>query len=357
MFTTLAAVITTVAIASAIVLYALKKMVSHRLRAMTYRNHVASFSVAVLQEQDDVPDAVIPDDNSSPSVMQTCCPPLLPLSREPWKPTLVLDLDETLVRAEFDEEPPAFPTRSIKVGDLNIWLALRPFVHQFLSSLAAHYELVVWTAGTEPYGRAVVNELDPMGLLISHSLFRQHCTLEDNRFIKDLSHLGRDERTRICDNNPVSFCLQPKAGILVKDFFGDPGDKFLKKLLCHLTKMALLKNYDLEFTTHEPEILDVPKVELVEPDEFSFVSPEDDAVEIQVCNGQFVLPCVTNNTAISTVFEEQDLPQESAESTAPKRPRRPRVSNGGPLRRSARLAKIYPRRSPRLAAKRLAAKP
>jgi len=356
MFTTLAAVITTVAIASAIVLYALKKMVSHRLRAMTNRNHVASFSVAASQEQDDVPDAAIPDDNSSPSVMQTCCP-LLPPSSDPRKPTLVLDLDETLVRAEFDEEPPAFPTRSIKVGDLNIWLALRPFVHQFLSSLAAHYELVVWTAGTEPYGRAVVKELDPMGLLISHSLFRQHCTLEDNRFIKDLSRLGRDERTRICDNNPVSFFLQQKAVILVKDFFGDPGDKFLKKLLCHLTKMALLKNYDLEFTTHEPEILDVPKVELVEPEEFSFVSPEDDAVEIQVCNRQLALPCVTNNTAISTVFEEQDLPQESAESTVPKRPRRPRVSNGGPLRRSPRLAKKYPRRSPRLVAKRLAAKP
>ena len=68
------AVITTVAIASAIVLYVLKKMVSHKLRAMTYRNHVASFSTAVLQEQVHVPDAVISDDNSSPSVMQTCCP-------------------------------------------------------------------------------------------------------------------------------------------------------------------------------------------------------------------------------------------------------------------------------------------
>jgi hypothetical protein len=169
--------------------------------------------------------------------------------------------------------------------------------------------------------------------------------------------LGRDERTRICDNNPVSFSLQPKAGILVKDFFGDPGDKVLKKLLFHLTKMALLKKFDLEFTTFEPGVVEVPKVGPVEPEDFSFVSPEDDAVEIQVCNRQLALPFRTNNTAISTVFEEQDLPQESAESTAPKRPRRPRVSNGGPLRRSARLAKIYPRRSPRLAAKRLAAKP
>jgi TFIIF-interacting CTD phosphatase-like protein len=79
------------------------------------------------------------------------------------KPTLVLDLDENLVRTEFDEEEPAFPRRSVKVGHIDIWLALRPFVHQFLSSLSAHYELVVWTAGTEPYGRAVVNEFYPHG--------------------------------------------------------------------------------------------------------------------------------------------------------------------------------------------------
>ena len=46
-----------------------------------------------------------------------------------------------------------------------------------------------------------------------------------------------------------------------------------------------------------------------------------------------------------------------AEELKKKRSSRPRVSNGGPLRRSPRLAVIYPRRSPRLAAKRLAAKP
>jgi hypothetical protein len=157
----------------------------------------------------------------------------------------------------------------------------------------------------------------------------------------------------------IKFRLQPKAGILVKDFFGDPEDKVLKKLLFHPTKMALLKKFDLEFTTHEPEILEIPKVE---PEDFSFVSPEDEAVKIQVCHRQLALPR-RSNTAFSAVFEEQEqeVPQvdESAEVsvTVPKRPRRPRVSNGGPLRRSARLAKIYPRRSPRLAAKRLAAKP
>jgi Dullard-like phosphatase family protein len=482
MFTTLAAVITTVAIASAIVLYALKKMVSHRLRAMTNRNHVAPFSAAASQEQDDVPDAAIPDDNSSPSVMQTCCP-LLPLSREPWKPTLVLDLDETLVHAVPVPVKPMFPAELLKVsqdeGDFVLWLAIRPHVQEFLSSMAAHYELVVWTAGTEPYGRAVVQRLDPSGSFISHSLYRQHCTQRDGRFIKDLSRLGRDERTRICDNNPVSFSFQPSAGILVNDFVGDPQDVELVKLLRQLTPTDLddvemvdvehvpfsarrvrfglfvnVKMYDPEAAPYvedvemvdtealrssSPSLLPSPfilalrsrssatsasstrrfhfdfkHVKVYDPNEapcdadsFGFEEPEemvkettalkmfnelgpvgveDEAVESTVRYGCIALPCRTN-TAFSSdfeaqeqavpraeesvevpvtapkrpVFEEQEVPQAEEpvedEDTAPKRPRRPRVSNGGPLRRSARLARKYPRRSARLAAKRLAEKP
>jgi len=66
----------------------------------------------------------------------------------------------------------------------------------------------------------------------------------------------------------------------------------------------------------------------------------------------------TNDDAcFVSVHQEQELePSQAVPKT--KRPPRPRVSNGGaPLRRSARLAAKNPRRSPRLAAKRLAAKP
>jgi Dullard-like phosphatase family protein len=307
-----AAVLTTVAIASAIVLYALKKMVSHRLRAMTYRNHVAPFSAAASQEQDDVPDAAIPDDNTSPSVMQTCCP-LLPLSREPWKPTLVLDLDETLVHA-VPAVKPMFPAELLKVsqddGDFALWLAIRPHVHQFLSSLAAHYELVVWTAGTEPYGRAVVQRLDPSGSFISYSLYRQHCTQQDGRFIKDLNRLAR-ENVRICDNNPVSYSFQPTKGIPVNDFLGDPQDMELVKLLRELSPIDDVEMLDVEhipFSGEDAEIIDADSFGLEEPSSVKF--NELDPVGVVVCNGQFELPCVTN-TAFSTVFEEQGLPKES----------------------------------------------
>ena len=254
-------------------------------------------------------------------------PALLPPSRCPAKPTLVLDLDETLVHAQLGEARPKFPAKPFKVGEETLWLAFRPFVDEFLSSLAAHYELVVWTAGTEPYGRLVVNELDPSGSLISHSLFRQHCTREEGSYIKDLSLLGRDGRTRLCDNNARSFRLQPEAGILVKDFFGDTQDVELVKLLRELTPMDDVEMIDVE---HVPSYtrrvhFGSVHVKVYDPNEPPYVE-EVDMLDIDVDHSK-------------------------------KRSPRPRVSNGGPLRRSARLAAKNPRRSPRLAAKRLAAKP
>jgi len=223
--------IATIAAVSALSLYLLMK-VSHRLLAVTsHDDDVACFVSSVVTQ----------DEQSPPSLH-----PLLPPSSCPEKPTLVLDLDETLVHAKIQSEEPPYPAKIIVVEGSVIWFALRPFARQFLSFLAVHYELVVWTAGTEPYGWAVVKELDPSGSLISHSLFRQHCTVdEDDRFVKDLSRLGRDQRTRICDNNPVSFRFQPDSGILVKDFFGDPTDEVLKTLLCNLTKMALLNSFEV----------------------------------------------------------------------------------------------------------------
>ena len=327
---------------------------------------------------------------------------LLPPSAFPFKPTLVLDLDETLVHATIQFEEPPHPARMIMVEGCPIWLALRPFARQFLSSLSIHYELVVWTAGKEAYGRAVVKELDPTGSLISHSLFRQDCTVEEdidgNRvYIKDLSLLGRDERTRICDNNPDSFYLQPASGILVEDFLGDPEDTFLFKLLTHLTKAAILREYGLKleevrhvvvpsvttncddacfvsFSQEQEQVQDILETSSLDNDHVDDVTMEtlvrlfhdlriDDGEMVDEAR-HMVVSSVTphyDNACFVSVHQEQvqendfkelEPPQED---TAPKtkRPRKPRVSHGEPLRRSARLAAKNKtlRRSPRLAAK------
>jgi RNA polymerase II subunit A small phosphatase-like protein len=154
-------------------------------------------------------------------------------------------LDETLVHSSIHK--PTYPAKLVPVDvATSVWVSFRPYVRFFLEQLAPHYELIVWTAGTQAYGEAIVRELDPTGNLITHALYRQHCTYmkRENLYAKDLTFLDRDmERVRLCDNNPHSFRLQRDRGILVPDFIGDPSDMYLLGL-CH--ELIPIDDVDME---------------------------------------------------------------------------------------------------------------
>jgi len=315
--------------------------------------------------------------------------PLLPLSECPSKSTLVLDLDETMVH--FHREKPEVPAIALEL--LGGFLSVRPYANEFLSSLAAYYELVVWTAGEEAYGRAVVSVLDPSGSYISHSLYRQHCTylcLDGHEFfIKDLDRLGR-ESIRILDNNPISYSFQPTKGIPVKDYRGDPQDSELLGLMRELTPTEDVDMVDVEpvlssarrvrfgfvhvkmycpnepASTEDVEMLDADPLQGDEPEPDTVPKKREDPQESELLglireltptedvDMDDIWPVPSSVEMLDADPLQEDEPEPI---TVPKkRTPRPRVSSSGPLRKSPRLARLYPRRSPRLAAKRLAAK-
>ena len=73
--------------------------------------------------------------------------------------------------------------------------------------MAKHYELVVFTASLSKYAEPLVDKLDPKGLCFFR-LFREHCTMINGAFVKDLKRLGRDlNRTIIVDNLAENFIL------------------------------------------------------------------------------------------------------------------------------------------------------
>ena len=66
---------------------------------------------------------------------------------------------------------------------------------------------------------------------ISHRLYRNHTTVADNIYQKDLSRLGRDlSKTLIVDNNAENFQLQPDNGVYIKSWYDDPNDTALLQL-------------------------------------------------------------------------------------------------------------------------------
>jgi len=147
--------------------------------------------------------------------------------------TLVLDLDETLVHSSFREAKHAEIVVSIDLEDEihDVFVHLRPGVHEFLREVSGLYEVVVYTASMSKYADPVLDRLDREGL-VHHRLFREACTRITRGYVKDLSRLGRAlEKVIIVDNSPLCYSLQPDNAIPIKTWTEDPDDRELFDLV------------------------------------------------------------------------------------------------------------------------------
>lgn len=114
---------------------------------------------------------------------------------------------------------------------MNFYVLKRPGVDELLESLAAKFEVVVFTASMKEYASLVLDRLD-RNRLISHRLYRDSCREVDGKFVKDLSEIGRDlKRVVIVDDNPNSYANQPDNAIPIRPFIDDLGDQELRKLI------------------------------------------------------------------------------------------------------------------------------
>jgi Dullard-like phosphatase family protein len=141
---------------------------------------------------------------------------LPPKKQTDKKHTLVLDLDETLVHFEENNDGGQF--------------LIRPYAQEFLVKMKEHYEVVIFTAAVKDYADWILDRID-LEKSVSHRLYRQHTTFQNGVYMKDLSKLGRDlSKSIIIDNNAENFQLQPDNGIYIKTWHDDPHDIALKQL-------------------------------------------------------------------------------------------------------------------------------
>ncbi len=145
------------------------------------------------------------------------------IKNRPLKPlTLVLDLDETLMSFVYTKE---------KTGQ-GI-LRMRPYLYNFLNSVKEYYEIIIFTASTQNYADSILDAIEEFkGQFFNYRLYRNHCSILDNDFVKDISLIGRDlSKTIIVDNMQQNFKLQKENGILISSFWGeDVNDKALLQL-------------------------------------------------------------------------------------------------------------------------------
>ena len=185
------------------------------------------------------------------------------------KKILVLDLDETLIHADFDEEfsPDEYDTviqfkakneeekkekniedsdstscclSEIEEDDIHsVGIFIRKGVKNFLKEVNKYFEVGIFTASVKEYADAVISFLDPDNKLIKFRLYRNNCiNFNDSFTVKDLRIFENVDLKKIVliDNSMYSFAAQINNGILINSFINDKSDNELYNALEYLVK-------------------------------------------------------------------------------------------------------------------------
>ncbi|OAF64819.1 hypothetical protein A3Q56_07476 [Intoshia linei] len=151
------------------------------------------------------------------------------------KPTLVLDMDKTLLYTK---------------KKLNgILITYRPYLDEFLQEMSKLYNIVLFSHGRENYVHSLAEKIDPEGVIFQAIFSRSDCDYCANGAIpiKDLSKLNLNlKKTILVDDTRLCGLLQPYNLINIKAFMGNTNDialLVLSKLLVKLIKCPDFTEY------------------------------------------------------------------------------------------------------------------
>jgi len=157
------------------------------------------------------------------------------------KLTLVIDLDETLIHSDFDNERDNKPLKQMQFSHegevVSFNLYIRPGLVDFLKFSKEKFEIVIFTASRREYADCILNYLDPENNIFSKRLYREDCISVKNKvFIKDLRIFqNRDiQRILMIDNSFYSFCNQLNNAVLITSYYDSETDNELINLKRYL---------------------------------------------------------------------------------------------------------------------------
>ncbi|XP_002132618.2 CTD nuclear envelope phosphatase 1 [Drosophila pseudoobscura] len=162
------------------------------------------------------------------------------------KKTLVLDLDETLMTSVFVKKGVKGGRGSKKkckwhyvpvdfefnLHDSTVKVYKRPFVDHFLDQVSKWFDIVVFTAGTEPYATPIIDYLDGGRNILGHRLFRDKCVTVQGFNAKFVSIVNDDKANVILlDNSIPECCFNVDNSIPIFDYIIGDWDTELLNLL------------------------------------------------------------------------------------------------------------------------------
>ena len=166
------------------------------------------------------------------------------------KKILFLDLDETLIHADFygeyeeNQEQGHWISLNIENNITNFLIYMRPFTIEFLQYASDNFNLILFTAGMKCYADAILNFIDPFNQFFKLKLYRDACIQYDNFFVKDLSIIPNFNLKDmvIIDNCIYSFAINLKNGILIPSYYSGSNDDELVNLTKYLEEKIKYSN-------------------------------------------------------------------------------------------------------------------
>lgn len=151
------------------------------------------------------------------------------------RPLLILDLDETLIRATEEK-----PNCSFDFELAGYFVICRPFLARFLSAQSLTFDIAIWSSGTRVYVEEIVRKIMPSEanpvFVWSRSRCSEQTNFETNEtfYVKDLSKVKKLgyklQQTLIVEDCRMNVQRHYGNAIYVDPFLGDPADNELLRL-------------------------------------------------------------------------------------------------------------------------------
>ena len=143
------------------------------------------------------------------------------------KYTLVVDLGGTLINIKINNNGQAF-------------CHMRPGIISFLLGIKPYYEIIAYTKLSKEYSELIIQHIENNRKIFDYNLYREHCVLIGNRFVKDISRIGRDMKKIIMvDDVPENLERYHENGILILPYNGVE-DNEEDRVLFELKKLLIL---------------------------------------------------------------------------------------------------------------------
>jgi len=170
------------------------------------------------------------------------------------KPTIILDIDQTLISAEpaneFDFTKNKDKMSKFRYVDMEGYYIVfeRPYLQEFLDYIFKNFRVGIWTAATQSYATFVTDKIilnDKPSRQLEYIFFSYHCGISEKKAsgTKDLtcfwdlfklSEYGKDN-VFILDDYDEVYKTQPNNCIPAKPFYfndeGSENDTYLKDLI------------------------------------------------------------------------------------------------------------------------------